>query len=64
MIPFSLTAEDAGLSYAPLEAICGGNADENAVIMRKLLAGEQSAYLDTVLLNAGIGLFGMASHRR
>lgn len=25
--------------------------------MRKLLAGEQSAYFDTVLLNAGIGLF-------
>lgn len=58
LIPFSLTAEDAGLSYAPLEAIRGGNADENAIIMRKLLAGEKSAYLDTVLLNAGIGLFG------
>ncbi|MGE7111388.1 anthranilate phosphoribosyltransferase [Lysinibacillus sp. NPDC047702] len=57
LIPFSLTAEDAGLSYAPLESIRGGNADENAVIMRKLLAGEQSAYFDTVLLNAGIGLF-------
>ncbi|MFF2175214.1 anthranilate phosphoribosyltransferase [Lysinibacillus sp. NPDC058147] len=57
LIPFSLTAEDAGLRYAPLEAIRGGNADENAVIMRKLLAGEQSAYFDTVLLNAGIGLF-------
>jgi len=57
LIPFSLTAEDAGLSYAPLESIRGGNAEENAVIMRKLLAGEQSAYFDTVLLNAGIGLF-------
>lgn len=57
LIPFSLTAEDAGLSYAPLESIRGGNADENAVIMRQLLAGEQSAYFDTVLLNAGIGLF-------
>lgn len=57
LIPFSLTAEDAGLSYAPLESIRGGNAAENAVIMRKLLAGEQSAYFDTVLLNAGIGLF-------
>lgn len=57
LIPFSLTAEDAGLRYAPLEAIRGGNADENAAIMRKLLAGEQSAYFDTVLLNAGIGLF-------
>ncbi|MGE7687999.1 anthranilate phosphoribosyltransferase [Lysinibacillus sp. NPDC097214] len=57
LIPFSLTAEEAGLNYAPIEAIRGGNADENAAIMRKLLAGEQSAYFDTVLLNAGIGLF-------
>ncbi|TQR32843.1 anthranilate phosphoribosyltransferase [Lysinibacillus sphaericus] len=57
LIPFSLTPEDAGLSYAPIEAIRGGNADENAAIMRKLLAGEQSACFDTVLLNAGIGLF-------
>ncbi|MFJ3386501.1 anthranilate phosphoribosyltransferase [Lysinibacillus sp. NPDC086135] len=57
LIPFSLTPEDAGLSYAPIEAIRGGNVDENAAIMRKLLAGEQSAYFDTVLLNAGIGLF-------
>ncbi|MBD8522206.1 anthranilate phosphoribosyltransferase [Lysinibacillus fusiformis] len=58
LIPFSLTAEDVGLRSAPLEAIRGGNADENAVIMKNLLAGEQSAYLDTVLLNVGIGLFG------
>ncbi|MFE3575070.1 anthranilate phosphoribosyltransferase [Lysinibacillus sp. NPDC059133] len=57
LIPFSLTAEEAGLSFAPIEAIRGGNADENAAIMRQLLAGEQSAYFDTVLLNAGIGLF-------
>ncbi|MFZ4200365.1 anthranilate phosphoribosyltransferase [Lysinibacillus sp. NPDC056220] len=57
LIPFSLTAEDVGLRSAPLEAIRGGNADENAVIMKNLLAGEQSAYLDTVLINAGIGLF-------
>lgn len=57
LVPFSLTPEEAGLSYAPIEAIRGGNADENAAIMRKLLAGKQSAYFDTVILNAGIGLF-------
>ena len=58
LIPFSLNAEDVGLQMAPLEAIRGGNADENAVIMQKILAGKRSPYLDTVLLNAGIGLFG------
>ena len=57
LVPFSLTPEEVGLSYAPIEAIRGGNADENAAIMRKLLAGKQSAYFDTVILNAGIGLF-------
>lgn len=41
LIPFSLTAEDVGLRSAPLEAIRGGNADENAVIMKKLLAGSR-----------------------
>lgn len=61
LIPFALTAEDVGLHYAPLEAIRGGNADENAIIMRKLLAGEQSAYFDTVLLNAAIGLFSQGT---
>ncbi|MFJ7840561.1 MULTISPECIES: anthranilate phosphoribosyltransferase [Lysinibacillus] len=61
LIPFALTAEDVGLHYAPLEAIRGGKADENATIMRKLLAGEQSAYFDTVLLNAAIGLFSQGT---
>ena len=56
-IPFSLTAEDVGLPSYPLEAIRGGDAVENANIMRRLLQGEQSAFFDTVLLNAGIGFF-------
>ncbi|MEO4053997.1 anthranilate phosphoribosyltransferase [Solibacillus sp. CAU 1738] len=57
IIPFKLRAEDVGLAPAPLSAIRGGNAVENAHIMRDLLNGKQSAYFDTVLLNAGIGFF-------
>ncbi|MEX3622500.1 anthranilate phosphoribosyltransferase [Viridibacillus arvi] len=57
LIPFSLTPEDVGLKSAPLEAIRGGNADENAVIMRTLLSGKRDAYFDTVVFNAAIGLF-------
>ncbi len=56
-VPFTLHAQDVGLSYAPLEAIRGGNAKENADILKSVLRGEASPYLDTVLLNAGIGLF-------
>ena len=57
LLPFKLRAEDVGLTPQPLEAIRGGNAEENAVILRELLAGKQSAYFDTVILNAGIGFF-------
>ncbi len=57
ILPFKLRAEDVGLTSQPLSAIRGGNAGENAAIMRELLAGKQSAYFDTVILNAGIGFF-------
>lgn len=63
LIPFTLHPEEVGLSPAPLEAIQGGDARENARILKSVLQGEPSPYLDTVLLNAGIGLFasGVAS---
>lgn len=57
LTPFTLHPEEVGLSPAPLEAIQGGNTRENARILTSVLQGEPSPYLDTVLLNAGIGLF-------
>lgn len=57
MIPFSLTAEDVGLDYAHPSAIRGGNAEENAEMIRSVLRGERGARFDTVVLNAGIGIF-------
>lgn len=64
LIPFTLTAEDVGLTIAPLAAIRGGNAEDNAEIVRAVLKGERSPFLDTVLFNAGVGLFanGMVSN--
>ncbi|WPK12608.1 anthranilate phosphoribosyltransferase [Lysinibacillus louembei] len=61
IIPFKLRAEDVGLRTMPLSAIRGGDARENAKILLDLLNGQQSAYLDTVLLNAGIGFFAYGS---
>lgn len=61
IIPFKLRAEDVGLRTMPLSAIRGGDAQENAKILLDLLNGQQSAYLDTVLLNAGIGFFAYGS---
>ena len=49
---FSVSASDLGLTEAPLEAIRGGEPAVNAAALRQVLAGEASAYLDMVLLNA------------
>ncbi|MGG0670921.1 anthranilate phosphoribosyltransferase [Sporosarcina koreensis] len=57
LIPFSLKAEDVGLSYAPLSAIRGGTPEENAIMIRSVLQGERGPRFDTVVFNAGLGLF-------
>lgn len=49
--------EDVGLPYHPLAAIVGGDAKENAEILLSVLRNEDSPYLDTVLLNAGLGFY-------
>jgi anthranilate phosphoribosyltransferase len=53
---FQVTPEDAGLPRAPIEAIRGGDAEENAVALRALLAGQAGPYRDIVLLNAAAAL--------
>ena len=53
----SFYPEEVGLSRYNNEAIKGGNAEDNAKILLSVLKGEKGAYLDTVLLNAGIGIF-------
>lgn len=47
--------EDVSIKSAPLSAIKGGDAVENAAALRAVLGGEISAHTDTVLLNAGAG---------
>src|SRR5271166_1768746 len=53
---FSLTPEEAGLAYAPIEAIRGGDAAANAAALLSMLEGATGAYRDTVLLNAAAAL--------
>jgi anthranilate phosphoribosyltransferase/anthranilate synthase/phosphoribosyltransferase len=53
---FRVAPEHAGLARAPVEAIRGGDAAENAAALRALLTGAKSAYRDTVLLNAAAAL--------
>ena len=53
---FTVTPEQAGLPPAPVDAIRGGEALENARALRALLEGAPGPYRDTVLLNAAASL--------
>jgi anthranilate phosphoribosyltransferase/anthranilate synthase/phosphoribosyltransferase len=53
---FTVTPEQAGFVRAPVEAIRGGDAAQNAAALRALLQGAPGAYRDTVLLNAAAAL--------
>jgi anthranilate phosphoribosyltransferase len=50
---FTVTPESLGLTPAALEDIAGGDAEENARIIRNIFAGEKGARRDVVLANAG-----------
>lgn len=55
--PFTVHPSELGLPTYSNEEIRGGNAKENAQILLNVLNGVPGAYLDTVLLNAGLGLY-------
>ena len=51
-----IDAKDFGIDNAPLEAIVGGDAAENAEISRAIFKGERGAPRDAVLLNAAAAI--------
>ncbi len=53
---YEVTPEDFGLARAPLAALAGGDAAENAAIVRAVLAAERSPRRDAVLMNASAAL--------
>lgn len=53
---YTVTPEDLGLQRAPLEALRGGNAAENAEILRDILQGSPGPRRDIILLNAAPAL--------
>lgn len=57
IVSLELTPEDVGLSPAPIEALKGGDAKENAVALIRALEGKPGAPLDAVLYNAGAAIF-------
>jgi anthranilate phosphoribosyltransferase len=60
---YTLDPTECGLEGAPLEAVLGGTAEQNAATIRTVLSGETGARRDIVVLNAGAGLVaaGIAS---
>lgn len=54
---FTVHPSDIGLPVHSNDAIRGGNAEENADILLRVLNNEPGPHLDTVLLNATLGLF-------
>jgi anthranilate phosphoribosyltransferase len=51
-----IDAKDFGLTNAPVEALVGGDANENARITRAIFKGEKGAPRDAVLLNAAAAI--------
>ncbi|MCL9662853.1 anthranilate phosphoribosyltransferase [Paenibacillus hunanensis] len=54
---YEVTPQDFGLSSHPLEHMLGGNAEENASIIRRVLQGERGAYRDVVLANSAACIY-------
>ena len=53
---YEVEPEEFGMARARLQDIAGGDAAENAAIIRAILSGEKSPRRDVVLLNAGAAL--------
>jgi anthranilate phosphoribosyltransferase len=53
---FELSPEEAGVERGPLEALRGGDAQQNADILRGVLRGEKGPRRAATLVNAGAAL--------
>ena len=53
---YEVTPEEFGVKPASLEDISGGDARDNARILRHILQGERSPRRDVVLMNAAVAL--------
>jgi anthranilate phosphoribosyltransferase len=63
---YTVTPEAFGVARAPLEAIRGGSAAENAALIRRILEGEAGPARDIVVVNAAAALVaaGVAANFR
>jgi anthranilate phosphoribosyltransferase len=61
---YEVDPEEFGMQRATLQEISGGDAAENAAIIRAILGGEKSPRRDVVLLNAAAALVAAARAER
>lgn len=63
---YEITPQEFGLQSAGIAELSGGNAAQNAAMVRRILEGEKSARRDVVLANASAALVaaGKAEHLR
>ena len=53
---YTVTPEDFGVPRAPLEALRGGTAAENAALIRRIFSGKAGPPRDIVVVNAAAAL--------
>lgn len=56
-VRYEVSPEEFGMRRARLDELLGGEATENAALLRAVLDGEAGPHLDIVLLNAGAALY-------
>ena len=54
---YEIEPGDVGLKLSPIEAIAGGDPEQNAAIITSVLNGEEGPRRDVLLINAGAGIF-------
>jgi anthranilate phosphoribosyltransferase len=61
---FEITPEEFGMERAGIDALAGGDAAQNAALIRRILEGEKSARRNIVVMNAAAALVaaGRADH--
>jgi anthranilate phosphoribosyltransferase len=58
---YTLRPEDLDLTPAPLDAIIGGEPEQNAELIRFVLDGKPGPHRDIVILNAAAGILAGGS---
>jgi len=54
---YQISPSDYGLSHAELSTLIGGDAHQNASMIRSVLSGDRGPCRDVVVLNSGLGLW-------